>query len=144
MDARATMLEIAVAQIRYALESDDLTPALRTTLTTARSALNQARGVQADDGQTTLWRCRKCGKWSHAKRDPRRHKRWHAAERYDGTRSGDTGWFTWCGPFDRWTAQHDDPRPRGYVFGIGEPVSYAEKAMALGEYQHPSVGEVPF
>lgn len=90
----------------------------------------------------TVWRCRECGKWSHAKRDPIRHKRWHQHGEKDPD-LGTEGWFIWCGPFDRWTAQHDDPKPRGYVFGVGEPVSYAEKAMALGELEpHPS--DVPF
>jgi hypothetical protein len=70
-----------------------------------------------------MWRCRECGKWSHAKRRPLRHKRF-AGDLYDVTderliaevhwgREHDTGaWveslWVWCGPFDRYEARHSD------------------------------------
>jgi hypothetical protein len=63
----------------------------------------------------TMWRCATCGKWSHAKRKPYRHRRyvvtgtktvaeqewdtgaWYDAEVPDGD-------FQPCGPFEQWTA----------------------------------------
>lgn len=57
----------------------------------------------ADADVTTLWRCTKCDKWSHAMKKPANHKRgvvknegsdFHAAE-YE---------LVPCGPFVRWTA----------------------------------------
>jgi hypothetical protein len=74
----------------------------------------------------TLWRCEQCGKWSHAKRRPLRHKVWHqhdAAERW-------RGWFVYCGPFRRWDAW---PTPEvGHVeyVALGEPVSPIEVEVA--------------
>lgn len=95
---------------------------------------------------STLWRCRECGKWSHAKRDPIRHKHWHPLPPTDDHPEPDKweGWWTWCGPFDRWVAVHDDPSPRGYVFGLGEPVSYAERERALAGPHALAADAVPF
>jgi hypothetical protein len=72
-------------------------------------------------GTEEMWRCRQCGKWSHAKRRPLRHKR-HVDEYVDDERlvaevawsqEHDTGaWvdsvWIWCGPFDRYEARHSD------------------------------------
>lgn len=73
-----------------------------------------------------LWRCRECGKWSSAKRDPIRHKRWHKVEGRESWR----GWFVWCGPFDRWTVQLKDPSPRDALPSLGEAVNLHEKRVA--------------
>lgn len=68
---RHTMLEIAAAQIRYALESDEPSPAMRTTLTTAQNALDRVcrncageRWEDAEDGG----RCINCGTPHHGLR----------------------------------------------------------------------------
>jgi hypothetical protein len=72
-----------------------------------------------------LWRCAECGKWSHAKRDPKRHERFvqqRIAEpdppedkivrvvmdqqtAVDEFISG--GWFVRCGPFEPWVADRE-------------------------------------
>lgn len=95
-----------------------------------------------------LWRCRECGKWSHAKRDPIQHRRWESvpdpATDEDGTPYREQGWFVWCGPFDRWEAHYSDPSPRPVPFNTGHPVSYVERQIALGIYKPPAPGEVPF
>lgn len=59
-----TMLEIVAAQLRYALESDEPSAAMRTTLTTAQNALNRVcrtcageHWEDAEDGG----RCVNCG-----------------------------------------------------------------------------------
>lgn len=92
-----------------------------------------------------MWRCRGCRKWSTAKRDPIAHERWHDHQLgEDGGRF--VGWFVWCGPFDRWTAQHDDPKPRAELPHIGEPVRPYERDSVLDE-PGPRVlseDEVPF
>lgn len=62
-----------------------------------------------------LWRCTTCGKWSHAKRQPKAHKRWvQSGSVTIADREPDTGaWFDVdvpdgdyqpCGPFAAWTA----------------------------------------
>lgn len=72
--------------------------------------------------QATFWRCRRCGKWSTAKRDPIAHK----PERPDPEHPDSPfpyGWRAeWCGPFDRWTARYDDPNPRSELPNAGQPV----------------------
>jgi hypothetical protein len=85
-----------------------------------------------------LWRCRECGKWSHAKRDPIAHKRWHHVEGEPAWR----GWFVWCGPFDRWEARHSDPNSRPKLPHLGEPVSPMEREVAL--HPVPDDSPVPF
>ena len=67
----------------------------------------------------TLYRCSKCGKWSHAAQKPRTHKRW--IREVDGLPPGvkvledntggyigqdfvPGGWFVQCGPFDTFVA----------------------------------------
>ncbi|MFY1595448.1 hypothetical protein [Micromonospora sp. WMMD737] len=64
----------------------------------------------------TLWRCTGCGKWSHAKRCPKQHRRWvvTGTETVTEMESWDTGAFVEveiptgefqpCGPFEQWTA----------------------------------------
>ena len=66
-----------------------------------------------------MWRCTKCGTWSHAKRMPRYHQRFvqdapddesliidYDHDEYDHmngqTREG--GYWIKCGPFERWLA----------------------------------------
>ncbi|PZG12945.1 hypothetical protein C1I95_24690 [Micromonospora craterilacus] len=71
----------------------------------------------------TLWRCTACGKWSHAKRRPKQHKRYVVT----GTKTvpyqeAETGaWvdeevpdgdFQPCGPFVRWEARRMESPPR--------------------------------
>lgn len=58
----------------------------------------------------TIWRCRECGKWSHAKRDPIAHGRYVDTLDDDGCKVGRH--TVWCGPFDRLTAQLDDTKPQ--------------------------------
>lgn len=117
---------------------------------TSRST-EEIRMPAENSATAVLWRCRGCGKWSHAQRDPITHKRWQAAPGAatdeDGRAFEGQGWFVWCGPFDRWTAQHDDPKPRTVVYNLGEPVSHIEREIALG--MPPVVGpqddaEIPF
>ncbi len=67
-----------------------------------------------------LWRCVECGKWSHAKRDPRKHKRFAGIEpnlpddasiaetaegREEETGAPVTVVWLWCGPFEEWKAE---------------------------------------
>lgn len=71
------------------------------------------------DVVTDLWRCSECGKWSHAKRRPRRHERFihiddplpHNADviderpeevDYNGDLIRPGGHMVRCGPFWRW------------------------------------------
>lgn len=77
------------------------------------------------DSAAIIWRCRHCGKWSTAKRDPIAHTRWH----HEGPEM--QGWFVWCGPFDRWTAVHNDVSPRDELPRFDEPVDRHEREMAL-------------
>jgi len=49
-DDGRTMLEIAAAQLRYALESDEPSAAMRTTLTTAQNALNLVLSLRPRGG----------------------------------------------------------------------------------------------
>jgi len=56
-----------------------------------------------------MWRCRTCGKWSHARRKPRKHQRWvRDEERPIFDAFGETGQFDGdfvdCGPFDPYVA----------------------------------------
>lgn len=64
-----------------------------------------------------LYRCRKCNKWSHAKRKPKKHQRWVDAwsSEYDPSKNENPGYdgdynnladghFVDCGPFDYWYA----------------------------------------
>lgn len=75
-----------------------------------------------------LWRCRECGKWSHAKRDPIRHKRWH----HEADGMPPVGWFVWCGPFDQWAAHRMGATVyRAALPEAGEPVSKFEEEAAL-------------
>lgn len=90
------------------------------------------------DEPVRLWRCRECGKWSHAKRRPRHHERfiedgsdpehedWSAEEiagwlelqtirlqaaRWNGDPDHDGtpgGAWVACGPFDAWEATRVD------------------------------------
>ena len=43
-----------------------------------------------------MWRCSVCGKWSHAKRKPKKHDRWTVVDSEGG--------FIECGPFETWEA----------------------------------------
>lgn len=75
-----------------------------------------------------IYCCTKCGKWSHAKRKPKFHKRYHrmytqwgmaddeppaeliieVVEGYVDYASGegdDGGWIVRCGPFDTYRAE---------------------------------------
>lgn len=63
-----------------------------------------------------LWRCEKCGKWSHAKRRPSHHRRF---EKFD-TDYGERVEERLCGPFTRYTARRDDPTPPTPSPRIGE------------------------
>jgi hypothetical protein len=56
------------------------------------------------DGTVTLWRCRECGKWSPAKRDPIRHQR--SITEVDAYGNGESRTVV-CGPFDRYMASRD-------------------------------------
>lgn len=66
----------------------------------------------------TLWRCTACGKWSHAKRRPKRHQRYvvtgTTTVEYQEAETGawlddevPDGDFVPCGPFAAWTATPD-------------------------------------
>lgn len=62
--------------------------------------------------QAQLFRCRTCGKWSHAKKQPRKHQRWVSPG--DEEYSADLNENQWgdvpdghgieCGPFTPWVA----------------------------------------
>lgn len=71
-----------------------------------------------------MWRCPTCGKWSHAKRKPSRHKMWLSATDYSEPPLGmevvrevppeydhlngftsDGGWYVRCAPWEEWWAE---------------------------------------
>jgi len=62
----------------------------------------------------TIYRCEKCGKWSHAKRKPKWHQRfvYDEPENLEDIISEEdpfgeeisSGWFVKCGPFSTWYA----------------------------------------
>lgn len=72
-----------------------------------------------------LWRCAECGKWSHAKRDPKSHERFVQARFSEPDPPEDKiirvvediqiavddfdpgGWFVRCGPFEPWVAERE-------------------------------------
>lgn len=60
-----------------------------------------------------LYRCRKCGKWSHAKRKPKKHLRGYV---FADTDYGPDIRYEDCGPFDYWSANY-----QGYDESDGNP-----------------------
>lgn len=66
-----------------------------------------------------MWRC-KCGKWSHAARRPTAHQRVQATGPEEDV-------LVWCGPFERFVAEPDDPNPPKPSPRIGETVSGSER-----------------
>lgn len=86
-----------------------------------------------------LWRCRRCGKWSTAKRDPIAHK----PERPHPDHPDDPYMWRaeWCGPFDRWTARLDDPNPRPDLPHVGQPVRGTEQDA---DDLHDRADRIPF
>lgn len=86
-----------------------------------------------------LWRCKVCGKWSHAERRPRAHQRVIPGSECPATVQPDCcgpgsgcGGATppevvWCGPFERFVAALDDPSPPAPSARIGEPVPASEQ-----------------
>jgi hypothetical protein len=79
------------------------------------SADIRAKVLKLDPEAVTLWRCTKCAKWSHAMKQPARHKRFvlnpenipdeEMAEYLPDTNGqGSDGAMVWCGPFVRYTA----------------------------------------
>ena len=62
--------------------------------------------------QIDMWRCAQCGKWSHAKRMPKTHRRWVDEEPEDEStvtnyEPGDEWaerWEVACGPFTHYRA----------------------------------------
>jgi hypothetical protein len=88
-----------------------------------------------------LWRCRGCGKWSHARSRPRTHLRKEPLMEA-GVRMGTLGIV--CGPFVRWHAQPDPvdadrPNPRG--------LGHVEKRWEWDDgydYEPPAFAEVLF
>jgi hypothetical protein len=72
----------------------------------------------------TLWRCSRCGKWSHAAKRPKYHQRALFTEPresdevishdegYFSARDGESSpevWWIKCGPFETWTATEAVP-----------------------------------
>jgi hypothetical protein len=74
-----------------------------------------------------FWRCERCGKWSHAKRRPLRHKVWHQHDEEERWR----GWFVWCGPFRRWEAAPTDDVGAVEYVAVGQVVSETEQQIAM-------------
>lgn len=100
---------------------------------TQRTSTDNALAVDAPSRETlVVWRCRHCGKLSSAKRRPTRHQRFQLHDEYDGEYGHErVGWRVWCGPFDRFEAQHADPAAPPHLaeaVQIGEPVSPSERA----------------
>lgn len=86
-----------------------------------------------------LWRCKSCGKWSHAKTRPYAHERRNVLEHAsecppdqhaiccapNGGCAAATSAVVevvWCGPFERYVATIDDPTPPPPSTRIGELV----------------------
>lgn len=72
-----------------------------------------------DTATIRLWKCTVCGKWSHAAKNPRHHRRFDRNEPADGSKileeippiyspehgdSSEGGYMVRCGPFEAWTA----------------------------------------
>lgn len=64
-----------------------------------------------------IYRCTNCGKWSHAKRMPKKHQRtvWEGGPEYDPALNENDGYdhmngfhpgahYVDCGPFEEWVA----------------------------------------
>lgn len=115
------------------------------------------------DEDLELWRCTGCGKWSHAKRRPAAHERTivleegsecPAAERADCCPLGACGAATptiaevrWCGPFERYVARLDDPRPPSPSPRLGEIVADRHEGpdpAAADVIADDELDEVPF
>lgn len=90
-----------------------------------------------------MWRCKGCGKWSHAKRRPSAHQRVVVLEegsecppheqaeccgpgRGCGAATPTVTETRWCGPFERLVAQVDDPDPPAPSSRIGEVLPEVE------------------
>jgi hypothetical protein len=52
-----------------------------------------------------MWRCTGCGRWSHAERRPDAHQRTERDEEKG------VSYAVWCGPFERFVAIINDPKP---------------------------------
>jgi hypothetical protein len=86
----------------------------------------------------SLRRCRRCGKWSFAKRDPIAHK----PRRPETEDAPYWEWREeWCGPFDRWEATLAEGPRRGELPHAGQPVDPAWREEILVS---PEMDEAPF
>ncbi len=69
----------------------------------------------------SFWCCTACGKWSTAKRNPKKHKRFVGEDVPEGSHIADSGvhyehdtgasyevFWVWCGPFEEWRAHRVD------------------------------------
>lgn len=71
------------------------------------------------------WRCRMCGKWSHAKRRPSAHERYlhvgwdEPVSPWTHPTSKRGGYTVACGPFDRYVVTPEDPQPPPDLVGAG-------------------------
>ena len=86
-----------------------------------------------------MWRCRRCGKWSHAKRRPASHQAVKVIEEEQGVYRKST--MVYCGPFDRFVASPDDPdSPPDNPDFFGRPIFGTE----LEWHADPNAGIVPW
>jgi hypothetical protein len=62
------------------------------------------RSLRSTSERQHFWRCTTCGKWSMAKKMPRKHQRWlPETPAFTNLRLGQNR-FVDCGPFEAWIA----------------------------------------
>src|SRR5690349_21747363 len=92
-----------------------------------------------------LWRCRECEKWSHAKRRPKKHKRWVSTGAADTDYGHVTyGHFVWCGPFDRYEARHSDHSSPPKLADLNERAPDSANSDGPASDHDPADAEIPF
>lgn len=86
----------------------------------------------------TLWRCRRCGKWSMAKRRPASHKPIRPDPEFPDDPSA------WrpelCGPFDRYIAVRDDATPPPDLENAGRALGPSDRQRYGNDHDSP----IPF
>lgn len=105
---------VSARDVRVDLERDVLRVLLHAPAAAVVPECAEPPAVRLTVETVEVWRCSRCGKWSHAKRRPRQHERRvelpaagdvvlatdHGLDPDDGPRP----YVIACGPFERWVA----------------------------------------
>jgi hypothetical protein len=85
--------------------------------------------------EKVIWACSACGAISRAKRRPTTH------ERRERDPAVEDGWrYVLCGPFRRYIATEDDPRPTRASLRIGTVVRVVGPGYEEGYVPDPNLG----